>query len=50
LNQEYYDIELTEGYISTFKEIVKKTFKQQVNRKGVVELKFNRIFLVAIKD
>ena len=28
LNQDYYDVELTEDYISAFKEIVKKAFEQ----------------------
>ncbi len=48
LNQDYYDVELSKEYISAFKEIVRKAFeKQAIN--GIIELKFNRIFLVAVK-
>ncbi|WP_456329035.1 hypothetical protein [Archaeoglobus sp.] len=50
LNQDYYDVELTEDYISAFKEIVKKAFEQQSDESGLVNLKFSRIFLVAVKD
>jgi len=49
LNQDCYDTKLTEDYISTFKEIVKKAFEQQA-KEGVVKLKFNRIFLIAMKE
>ena len=49
LNQRYYDVEITEGYISAFKEIVRKSFEEQADEDGVVELKFNRIFLLAFK-
>ena len=50
LNQDYYDVKLTEDYISAFKEIVRKAFKQQADEKGIVKLKFNRIFLIAVKN
>ena len=50
LNQDHYNIKLTEDYISAFKEIVKKSFEQQANEKGIVKLKFNRIFLIGIKE
>lgn len=50
LNQDYYDTKLTEEYISAFKEIVKKAFEQQSDEKGIVKLKFNRIFLIAVKE
>ncbi len=49
LNQDYYDVKLTEEYISAFKEMVKKAFKKQA-KKGFVELKFNRVFLIAVKQ
>lgn len=49
LNQDYYDIKLAEDYISAFKTILKKAFELQTE-KGIVKLKFNRIFLIAIKD
>ncbi len=50
LNQDYYDTELTENYIQAFKEIVKESFEQQTNENGMVKLKFNRIFLIAVKE
>ncbi len=50
LNQDYYDTELTEEYISVFKEIMKEAFEQQSDEKGMVKLKFNRIFLIAVKE
>lgn len=50
LNQDYYDIELTESYILAFKEIVKKAFDEQSDENGTVKLKFNRIFVVAVKE
>lgn len=48
LNQDYYDVEITDEYISVFKEIVREAFKQQ-SMNGLVKLRFNRIFLVALK-
>lgn len=50
LNQDFYDIEIDEDYMLAFKEIVKDAFIQQANNQGEVELVFNRIFLVVIKD
>jgi trans-aconitate 2-methyltransferase len=50
LNQDFYDVKIDEDYIETFKKIVKDAFVQQVNNQGEVELTFNRIFLVAIKE
>ncbi len=49
LNQDYYDVEITDEYISVFKEIVREAFKQQ-SMNGLVKLRFNRIFLVALKS
>ncbi len=49
MNQRYYDVEITEGYISAFKEIVRKSFEEQADEDGIVELKFNRIFLIALR-
>jgi len=49
LNQDYYDVEIDEHYIEKFKEIVKKEFYRQ-SRDGVVELIFNRLFLIAVKE
>ena len=50
LGQEFYDIEIDEDYIEYFKKIIKDAFIQQANNQGEVELIFNRIFLVAIKE
>ncbi len=46
--QDYYDVEITDEYISAFREIVREAFKQQ-SMNGLVKLRFNRIFLVALK-
>ncbi len=50
LNQNYYDVKLTEGYILAFKDIVRKAFEKQADEGGEVKLKFNRIFLTGFKD
>ncbi len=50
LNSRYYDVDLTEDYISAFKEIVLNAFRKQANEKGIVRLEFNRLFLVAVKS
>lgn len=50
LNQDFYDVKIDEDYMDTFKKIVKDAFVQQANEQGEVELIFNRIFLVAIKE
>ena len=50
LNQDYYDIKLIDDYISAFRKIVKKAFERQSDEKGMVKLKFNRIFLIAVKN
>lgn len=49
LNQDYYDVPLTEEYMSAFKEIVKEAFRDQAGSDGKVRLAFNRVFLVAVK-
>jgi len=49
LNPDCYSTEITEEYISAFKEIVKEAFGQQSDKKGMVKLKFNRIYLLALK-
>ena len=50
LNQDYYSENIDDNYIKNFKEIIKQGFKQQADTKGYVELIFNRIFLVAVKE
>ena len=49
LNQDFYDIQITEHYINYFKEIVQDEFVHQANNQGEIELVFNRVLLVAIK-
>ena len=49
LNQTFYDIQIDENYINTFKEIVKTSFFVQANEDGKVLLEFNRVFLIGIK-
>ena len=49
LNQDFYSVTIDQDYVDTFNKIVKKSFYNQVNRYGRVNLIFNRVFLVAIK-
>ncbi len=49
LDQENYSIPLTDTYMNTFKEIVRKAFANQANEQGFIELTFNRIYLLALK-
>ena len=50
LNQDFYDVKIDEDFMDTFKKTVKDAFVQQANERGEVELIFNRVFLVAIKE
>jgi len=50
LSQDFYDVEINTDYTDSFKEIVKDAFVQQANNHGEMELIFNRIFLVAVKE
>lgn len=49
LNRDFYDVEINEEYIDTFKQIIRDSFTQQANNEGMVELIFNRLFLIAVK-
>jgi trans-aconitate methyltransferase len=49
LNQDFYSLPIDQDYVDAFNEIVKKSFYNQANRHGRVNLIFNRIFLVAVK-
>lgn len=49
LNQQSYDISVTEEYIEAFKKIVKDDFIKQADDTGRVKLTFFRIYLLAIK-
>ncbi|MDY6911013.1 MAG: methyltransferase domain-containing protein [Chloroflexota bacterium] len=49
LNQSYYSIPISETYIESFREIVRKSFIAQANSEGKVDLVFFRIYLLARK-
>jgi ubiquinone/menaquinone biosynthesis C-methylase UbiE len=49
LNQDYYDINITDEYMSNFKKIIKKEFTKQAGRDNRLDLTFNRIYLIAYK-
>lgn len=50
LNQDFYDVELSDEYINTFNEIVKQAFYEEADDKGEMMLRFSRIFLMAFKE
>jgi trans-aconitate methyltransferase len=50
LNQEYYGVLIDEAYAMAFRDAVKGSFQRQANAQGKVELRFNRIYLVAVKQ
>jgi Trans-aconitate methyltransferase len=47
LNQAYNNEKITESYINAFRHLVKETLVEQANQDGLVNLVFNRIYLVA---
>jgi trans-aconitate methyltransferase len=49
LNQAYYDCELNDEYLTEFEKLIKMEFDKQAGTDGMVELVFNRIYLVAVK-
>jgi trans-aconitate methyltransferase len=49
LNQDFYDVELSDEYIKAFNDIVRRAFYEQADDKGEIFLRFNRIFLLAFK-
>lgn len=50
LNEAYYDVDLTPTYLENFLHIVKEAFRRQAGEEGMVRLRFNRIFLTAVKE
>lgn len=50
LNQSFYTVSLTDEYINDFRELVKESFKEQADNSGMIDLKFNRIYVVAKKQ
>ncbi len=49
LNQESYSGGYDENYPATFREIVATAFRKQAGLDGLVQLTFNRIYLIAVK-
>jgi trans-aconitate methyltransferase len=49
LNQDYYSVNIDEDYIQQFKNKIKEKFKNQADSHGLVNLIFNRIYLLAFK-
>jgi ubiquinone/menaquinone biosynthesis C-methylase UbiE len=49
LNQEYYATSIDDAFAEAFREIVRKSVRQQANKDGKVEVVFNRIYLLAVK-
>jgi hypothetical protein len=50
LNQDYYAAPIDDAYAAAFRKIVNKSFLQQAEEDGKVELIFNRIYLAAKKE
>ena len=48
INQKYYDIPINKAYQRKFLETIEQSFNEQA-RNGIINLIFNRIFLVAKK-
>lgn len=49
-NQECYDVPIDGGYVERAREIISSAFRNQANEAGLVELTFNRIYLVGTKE
>ena len=50
LNQDFYDAPIDGGYVENARRIIKSAFHGQANDAGLVELTFNRIYLVGTKE
>ncbi|MBI4651705.1 methyltransferase domain-containing protein [Candidatus Desantisbacteria bacterium] len=50
LNQNFYDISIDNTYTENFRKTMKNEFKKQSGTDGLIELIFNRIFLVGVKE
>lgn len=49
LGADFYDVPLSEEYAQTFRQIIQESFRKQANQKGMVDLVFHRIYLLAMK-
>ena len=50
LSQRYYRVTLPGNYVDFFRDIVRRSFLSQADAEGGMELTFNRIHLVAVKE
>ncbi len=50
LNRDNYDTDIDEEYGKAFREIIAGAFRSQAGPDGRVDLIFNRVYLVAVKD
>jgi len=50
LNRDNYDTDFDEEYGRLFREIIAGAFRSQAGPDGTVDLIFNRVYLVAVKD
>lgn len=50
LNRDHYDTDVPDGFIEDFRKILKETLNRQVKKDNRLELVFNRIYLIAVKD
>jgi hypothetical protein len=49
LNQEFYGVPIGSAYVEAVRQIISGVFRSQANETGLVDLTFNRIYLVATK-
>lgn len=50
LNRNFYPADLSDEYIDNFRRLIKEGFAEQADESGVLQLEFNRIYLVAEKQ
>ena len=50
LNNNYYTVNISDEYIDSFNSIIMQEFVNQSNHKGLVDLEFNRIYIIAVKS
>ena len=49
LSQSCYSVDISNEYIENFEKIMKNSFEKRSDKEGMVELLFNRIYLIAEK-
>jgi len=50
LNQAYYMLDFDKSYVQTCRSLIKTAFHDLADEKGMVELTFNRVYLIVRKD